>query len=375
MKIGFDGKRAIQNLTGLGNYSRYIIETLAKYFPENHYILFAPKHQSNSRLHDIQQSACVSFRFPQKRLSQIFSSLWRLVGVSNDIRQNNIDIYHGLSGEIPLKINRTHTRTIVTIHDLIFLRYPQYYNPIDRLIYRWKSKYACLHADKIIAISECTKRDIVEFFHISPEKIDVIYQGCHPIFQNKVPAERQKKVRNLYKLPHTFILNVGTIEPRKNLMLAVKSLLHLPEEIHLVAVGKKTTYLSEIEHFIEQHRIHHRVHILQNVPLENLVALYSLATVFVYPSLFEGFGIPIIEALWQGIPTIAATGSCLEEAGGKHSMYIHPEDDKELAEKILQIYRHPHIAREMSEKGLVYVQKFNDSLIARQLITTYSKLI
>ena len=373
MKIGFDAKRAVQNNTGLGNYSRYIIEILSAFYPDNFYLLFAPKQKENNRLNTILSRKNISFVFPDG-ISRLFSSLWRIFGVKKEIKRNKIDVFHGLSNELPVKIRKAGVRSVVTIHDLIFLRYPEYYKPIDRIIYRKKFKQACENSDKIIAVSECTKRDIVSFFHIPQEKITVVYQGCHPNFGRKVSEEKKKEVRERYQLPLRFVLYVGSIEPRKNLLLAVKALKRIPEDVHLVAVGKSTSYQSEVEGFAHKANLESRLHIKNNLPFEDLSAVYQLASLFVYPSFFEGFGIPIIEALTSGIPVIAATGSCLEEAGGPDSIYVDPNDDAELANKIKEALTNEDLTRHMVKKGREYVSRFSEKEIASDLITIYQSL-
>ncbi|MDR0743252.1 MAG: glycosyltransferase family 4 protein [Tannerella sp.] len=373
MKIGFDAKRAIQNNTGLGNYSRYVIEILSKYYPDNSYILFAPKQKENSRLNTILSRTNISFVFPDG-IAKIFSPLWRILGIKKDIRKQNLAIYHGLSNELPVGIKKTGVKSVVTIHDLIFLRYPEYYKPIDRFIYKLKFKAACQQADKIIAVSECTKRDIVSFFHIPEEKITVVYQGCHPDFSIKVSEEKKSEIISKYSLPLRFILFVGSIEARKNLLLTVKALKGISEDIHLVAIGKSTPYQSVVEQYAEKSGIKSRLHILNNVPFEDLPALYQSAAIFVYPSFFEGFGIPVIEALSSEIPVIAATGSCLEEAGGPGSIYVDPNDTAELSERIMEIVNNQELTNNMIESGKEYVQRFSEDAISAEIMNIFNNL-
>lgn len=371
MKIGFDAKRAIQNNTGLGNYSRYVVEILSKYYPENSYFLFAPKDKQNPRLNLLQSACNVFFRFPQG-LWKKFSSFWRVSAVKNDLKKNQIDIFHGLSNELPVRLHKTGIKSIVTIHDLIFLRYPEYYPLIDRNIYRLKFGYACRKANKIIAISECTKRDIISFFHIPEKKIKVIYQGCHPNFALPVSDEKKKEVVRKYQLPDQFLLYVGSIESRKNLLLVTKALLYTDKNIQLVAIGKKTNYQIEVERFVKENNLSGKVRIINDLPFEDLPACYQLAKIFIYPSFFEGFGIPLIEALSSGVPVIAATGSCLEEAGGPDSVYIDPLNEKELAEAISKVWNDPVLSKQMAGKGKIYVQRFSEEKIAKNIMEAYN---
>lgn len=376
MRIGFDGKRAVQNFTGLGNYSRYIVDILCRFYPENEYVLYAPKKRENKRLDKLtKQYRQLQLSYPTTSFRKKSSSLWRVWGVTRQLEKDSIDIFHGLSNELPLNIRQSRVKSIVTIHDLIFLRYPQYYHSIDRKIYTYKFRKACENADKIIAISECTKRDIMGYFGIPADKIEVVYQGCDPSFMHPVTEEKKKEVRVNYQLPNHYILNVGSIEERKNALSAVQALMMLPERIHLVIVGRHTEYTDKIELFIKENKLEERIHILNNVPFDDLPAFYQLAEIFVYPSRFEGFGIPVIEALHSGIPVVAATGSCLEEAGGPDSIYVHPDDIKEMAHAFKQIYSDSAKRKNMIEKGQEFAKRFSEKKQAEEIINIYKKLM
>ena len=376
MRIGFDGKRAVQNFTGLGNYSRYIVDILCQFDPENEYVLYAPKKRENKRLDKLtKQYQQLQLSYPTTSSWKKLSPLWRVWGVTRQLEKEKIDIFHGLSNELPLNIHQSEVKSIVTIHDLIFLHYPQYYHSIDRKIYTYKFRKACENADKIIAISECTKRDIIEFFRIPADKIEVVYQGCDPSFIHPVAEEKKREVRAKYQLPDHYILNVGSIEERKNALSAVQALMMLPEQIHLVIVGRHTEYTDKVEHFIKENKLEERVHIISNVPFDDLPAFYQLAEIFVYPSRFEGFGIPIIEALYSGIPVVAATGSCLEEAGGPDSIYVHPDDIKGMADAFKQIYTDPERKKNMIEKGHSFAKRFSEEKQAEEILNIYKKLM
>ena len=376
MKIGFDGKRAVQNFTGLGNYSRYIADILCHFCPENEYVLYAPQKRNNKRL-DILTEKYPQFHlsYPAASFWRKFSSLWRIFGITHQLEKENASIFHGLSNELPLNIHKSDIKSVVTIHDLIFLRYPQYYHFIDRKIYTYKFRKACENADKIIAISECTKRDIIQYFHIPTDKIEVVYQGCDPVFEHPIDNKKKEEVCAKYQLPARYILNIGSIEERKNALLIVQALAQLPQDIHLIIVGRRTTYTKKIEHFINEHSLTSRVHIMHNIPFGDLPAIYQSAEIFVYPSYFEGFGIPIIEALHSGVPVVAATGSCLEEAGGPDSIYVNPNNVDETIQVLKEILSNPSKKKLMIEKGKEFVKRFAAENHATQIINIYKNII
>src|SRR5690606_3725090 len=162
------------------------------------------------------------------------------------------NIYHGLSNELPFSINQTSVKKVVTIHDLIFLRYPKLYKPIDAYIYKKKFEFACNAADVIIAISEQTKRDIIQYFQIPEQKIKIVYQSAAPIFNNIATSELKQKIALKYNLPKKFILNVGTIEERKNGILLINALPKIQQGYDLVFIGKSTSYKSLLENQINK---------------------------------------------------------------------------------------------------------------------------
>ena len=366
----------MQNFTGLGNYSRYLIEILYRFHPENEYLLYAPKYRESRQFRSLREDCpAIGIRYPEGFWRKL-RSLWRTFGIPRLLERDGVDIYHGLSNELPLNIRRQRrARSVVTVHDLIFVRYPRYYGMIDRWLYRYKYGRSCRNADAIVAISECTKRDIVRYFKIDPGKIRVIYQGCDPSFTVPAPEAARREAREAYGLPERYILSVGSIEERKNVLLAVKAMPRLPEEAHLVIVGKRTAYTEEVERFIEANHLGGRVHLLHGVAFRHLPAIYQMAEIFVYPSRFEGFGIPIIEALHSSVPVIAATGSCLEEAGGPDSIYVHPDDAEGMAAALTLLLEHPERRSHMAERGKRYVARFSGERQAERLVELYRELL
>ena len=372
LNIGFDGKRAARNFTGLGNYSRYLIKILAVHFPTNRYYIYSPKEFDQNLIQYPVIPALVSFRYPAKNM---LKNWWRSIGILKDLQKDKIQIYHGLSNEIPFGLKKKKIHSLVTIHDLIFLRFPEYYPFFDRIIYKIKVRYACNNADKIIAISHQTKRDIIHYLKVPEYRIAVIYQNCSDIFRKPLSDLILNDITKKYHLPDHYILSVGTIESRKNLMLIVRAMLHLNSKIHLIVIGKETAYAQKVKRFIAKNALIDRIHFLKNVPPEDLPGIYMQAEIFVFPSRFEGFGIPIIEALHCGVPVIAASGSCLEEAGGPESLYVKPDDEKEMANAINLILNDPIKKNKMIKAGKEYVKRFSDEIVAAEIMDVYHKLI
>jgi glycosyltransferase involved in cell wall biosynthesis len=372
MNIGYEAKRVFKNFTGLGNYSRWVVQSLATAYPNHSFFLYTSTLSQNPRLTFLQNFKNIIIRTP---VAKKFNFFWRSFGVVNDAKNDGIALFHGLSHQIPFGLKRKKIKSVVTIHDLVFLRYPQYYNFMDRQIYKFKCSYACKNADTIIAISQQTKQDIVHYFGIDKQKIEVVYQGCDAIFYQTNTTQQLAQVAQNYNLPNTFLLCVGTIESRKNQLLIIKALQLLPSHVHLVLVGKATQYKQVLTQYITQTQLHNRVLFLQNVAFADLPCLYQLAKVFVYPSVFEGFGIPIVEALNSGVPVIAATGSCLEEAGGPGSIYVYPHNHHQLATQINLLLNDAVLCQHIITQGKQFALNFRENIIAQNLLAVYQKTL
>lgn len=373
MRIGFDAKKIVTNQTGIGNYGRNIVNALSAN-SDHQYVLFAPQKGIDECVRELNPSTSVSFVYSSAG-SSLGQEWWRCREVVKDIARQQIDIFHGLNNELPWGIHKAGCKSVVTIHDLIFLRHPEYYNFITRQILKIKTKYACLHADKIIAISEQTKQDIRDFYHIPESKIEVVYQGCNQIYHHKVSDDVQLATQKSYRIPPRYILCVGTIEPRKNQHTLVRILPMLCEDIHLVLISKTTPYQHAIEEEARRLNVLDRVHILNRVRNLDLPAIYQGSTVFAYLSFFEGFGIPVLEAITSGVPVIAATGSCLEEAGGPDSIYCDPSDPALIADKFNELLTQPSHTEQMIQSGLEHAARFTDPLVTEQLLSVYHQLL
>ena len=365
LKIGLDAKRIVRNGTGLGSYGRTLVNDLTAYPLE--LCLYAPDQGRDQLRQQIRQQENVRFCYPAPSHLPFSKALWRSKGIVSDLKRDGIQLFHGLSGELPIGIHQSGIRSVVTIHDLIFLRHPEFYHWIDTKIYAWKFRQTLREADHIIAISECTRRDIMEYGGdlISEDRISLIYQSCAPKFtvsRRAAPRER-------------YILSVGSIEARKNILLAVKALPYLPDDVKLVMVGRHTPYTDEVIAYAEKAHLSHRIRIMHGVSDEALPKLYAEAEAFVYPSRYEGFGIPIIEAISCGLPVVACTGSCLEEAGGPDSLYVNPDDAEAMAHAIQQVLRGAEGREKRIENSQQYIKRFAGNDVAGQVVELYRKLL
>lgn len=371
MNIGFDAKRLFNNFTGLGNYSRTLLANLAEFFPEHTYHLYSPKTKENPTTQPFLSAPFKPFSPQNTR------PLWRSYFLTNQLLQDKIDLFHGLSHELPQNISNKNIKSVVTIHDLIFKKYPQTYPWIDRQVYDFKFKSACQRADRVIAISQNTKQDIINYYQITPSKIDVIYQSCDPLYYDNSQKISQSTLQQKYQLPSEYLLFVGSVETRKNLKTLILAYGQLPKDlkIPLVIVGR-IRQSKEILGLIQKHRLEENILWLENVQNNlHLQAIYQYATVLAYPSFYEGFGLPVVEALLSKTPVITSNVSSLPEAGGHHSRYFDPNNSNDLAQAIRDVLTDTTLRQHMIDQGYQYAHEtFGRKAVTTQLMNLYQTL-
>lgn len=377
LTVGFEGRNAVSNMTGLGNYSRRVADVLSQAHPDWRFRLYAPEAPDNPRLTPILERDNMTLCVPTAPLWRRFKGLWRIAGgLTSSIRHDKVDIFHGLSNELPLDLRRTGIPSVVTVHDLIPSRYSSAPLSSDRTLYNFKVRHAVKNATRIIAVSQCTKRDIVEIFDIDPAKIDVVYQCCDPMFAQPVPPETVLQARRRYKIAGRYILTVGTVEERKNQLLAIRALPHLPHDMKLVIVGRRTKEYAEVcDREIDALGLGKRVIWLEKVGMRSLVPLYAGAALSSYTSRYEGFGLPVIESITCGKPVIAATGSCLEEAGGPGAVYVSPDDVEGYVSTAREMLTDPILYADLVSAGRHYAARFTQEAFAEGITATYARAL
>ena len=369
MRIGYDAKRAFWNNTGLGNYSRSVISGMANFHPEHQLTLFSPGINYDSELKSLLPKYSINLFDLGKGL---IGQAKRVVGFDN----GSLDIYHGLSNELPIFNHNSKTKLVVSIHDLLFLRYPEFYPFIDRQIYKLKTLKACKKAHLIIAISEQTKQDLIEFLNIPEYKIKVHYQSCHSQFRVKHIEQDILKVKAKYGISKPYILQVGTLEERKNALLTLKAYgdSKSKDSFNLVLIGTRTSYCNQLEKFVADNMLKEKVTFIYKSTFIDFPLLYQGASLCLYPSLFEGFGIPILEAMTSGTPVITSQGGCFQEVGGDAVLYINPLIAKDLKNKIDLVLGNDALSNELIEKGKNRVLNFEPENLMSELDKIYKQL-
>ncbi|MBC7509074.1 MAG: glycosyltransferase family 4 protein, partial [Ferruginibacter sp.] len=383
MNIGYDGKRAFQNKTGLGNYIRSLMAILTQHYPGNQYTLFAPE---KTDLFDVTAFNNVKAVFPETLAGKHFQGWWRRNGMVKAIARAGVDIYHGVSNELPLHIERTGIKTVVTVHDIIFERFPETYHFDERYVHRWKIKQACKVADAVIAISKQTKDDLINFYGVPENKIFISYQSCNPIFQQPISNDYKAIVKKRYQLPDRYFLFVSSIAPRKNLIAICRAMILLKDKINipLVVIGNGKNEKEEVKKLMQDNDIAGRLILLNEMAASkesafttaaDFPAIYQQALALVYPSVFEGFGAPLLEAMWSGLPVISSNTSSLPEVAGDAALYFSPHDYELLAQHMLNIALNNSVTTVLRSKGFEQAQHFTTQKYADSIMGVYHQIL
>lgn len=370
MRVCIDVSAAVHRRAGLGRYAHELIAALVE----------QGAHEYTAFYHQRGEAHLAP---PIDRLPQLTTSLtvrpWRLrtalayfSGLGMDAMFAGVDVFHATEHLLP-RLRRV--RSVFTLHDLIFQFDPDSHKRLNIAFLRTMMPRFLRAADAIIAVSECSKRDAVRIYNVPADKIWVIYEGVDPRFKPIDDAAQLASIRGKYNLPQRFVLHLGTIEPRKNLTLLFEALTALNVERHALVVAGKTGWLTDpIFARIGELGLQDRVLFTGYVPDEDLPTLLSAASVLVMPSKYEGFGLPVLEAMACGTPVIASNASSLPEVGGDAALYAPPDDPSAWAELISRVLKDAALRASMREKGLRQAAKFRWDIAARQTAEVYSTL-
>ena len=381
MLIGYDAKRAYCNNTGLGNYSRMVIGGVARVLLRRNdgtdgVVLYTPK-MHEEYVGYFSSEANISTRQPAGWRGK-FPALWRTFGEGKWLTFDKIDLFHGLSHELPYNIPEK-VKKVVTMHDLIVLRHPEYYNAIDRSIYRWKQRHACEVADIVVAISEQTKADLMEMMQVPEEKIRVVYQSCDPLFWRFISdplTVDDIDVHEEYLLPKRYFVAVGTVEERKNQGAAIQALAKLPGDVGLAIVGRpRGGYSATLRQLAKECGVENRVFFFEDIPFDYFPAMYNHAAGSLYVSRFEGFGIPILESMCCDTPVITSNLSSMPEAGGDAALYVAPDDVEALATQMRRLLEDESLRQECIKKGRIQRERFAPEKVSRDMVAVYDELL
>ncbi len=302
-------------------------------------------------------------------------SIWRTAILGNTALTDNVDIFHGLSNELPIIISKK-LKTVVTIHDLFFIRYPHLYQPLEIEILKRRVKHACQIANKIIAINTQTAEDIHSFLGIARNKIEVIYHGCDQCFRLEHDLFELKKTSDLYKLPEDYIVTFTPLESPNGTLSLLKALHTIEDKVDIPLVIVEhpfRSYKKQILEAAKELNLEDRVIFLQNVSRENLSKIYQLSQIFIYTAGYEGSVTRIIEALNAKVPVITSPG--FEHVGGKATLYVKNNDHDALGDAITRVLLNAQMAGKMISEGELHARNFDDENVAHQIARVYEGIL
>lgn len=370
MHVMLEVSSAVYGRAGLGRYAHNLALHLAK-LEGCHLSLFYNRSRTATLPADLAHLPARSWPIAT-RPWRVAVALGTLLGTPWDRFQPDTDLFHATEHLLP-PFRRI--RTVLTVHDLIYVLFPEYHLPMNYHFLRLMMPRFARRAGAIIAISECTRRDLVRLWQIPEEKVHVIYEGIDARFRPPLAATTAARVRASYGLPDRFALYVGTIEPRKNLPTLLEAWKRLGSPCPLVIAGKKGWLYEETFTKVEALGLSDRVIFTGFVPDEDLPALYGAAEIFVFPSLYEGFGLPVLEAMACGTPVVTTTGGSLPEVAGDAALLVDPTAVAALTDALGRMLRDRALRDEFRERGLARAGIFTWERTASETRDVYRQLL
>ena len=375
MRIGLDGFPLLVPLTGVGHYTFELARALALLAPTDQFELVAPGPFPGSIIEDIRRNCPDNLRTVNVEASSIGRRRWWAVGLPLYLRRASLDLFHGTNYEVPLWSKR---RSVLTIHDLSILLHADKHKADLARRARRRLPVMARSASMIITATEFVRREICEHLHVRADRVTVTPYAPRVGFQ-AVSAEQANQTKQRLGIENEFILFVGTVEPRKNLLTLVRAFEQILRQTsrrpQLVVVGAEGWLMEELFAFIKQSSIGDRLLLTGYLDDDDLRALYSSCTVFVYPSIYEGFGLPPLEAMACGAPVIASNIATFQETLGSAAQLIEPSDVEALARSIVEILDDEDRRRALSRRGLEQAAKFSWERTAQLTLDVYREVL
>ena len=384
-KIGFDARRAFLNQSGLGNYSREVIRGILAFHPEYKVFLYTP--DTSKLFRDVFKEPNVRLKRPKRNRKQRFESTvkplnplrayqWRNIEIVKSIIYGKMDVYHGLSNEMPKQIGHFRGAKVVTIHDVIFKVCPEDYPRFDRYMYNKRTLNAVRMADAIVCPSAFSANSLNMHYAVSPNKIEIIHPSIQSAFYKDAPEQQSiQRFTNQWGIKKNYIICLGDIRPRKNQQKVVEAMSLLKSlDIQLVLVGRPSgNYIHAIKSFIQQENLEEKIVWLNSVSTHDLPLLFYGAQALVYPSEIEGYGLPIAEAMLCKLPVLTTQDSSMEEIGGNKISYVEANDVQGIADFIQSVVDAPSsFAYSLTKEEHWH---FSAERQAKELNSLYTRLI
>jgi glycosyltransferase involved in cell wall biosynthesis len=377
MHIAIDGRTIVRNRTGVGYYAERLVEALLHLDQRNAYTLFLLEDDPNIAAPNLKKVMVTRYTGMGP------NRFWENLVLPRYLAENDVDIYFSPAYVLPIlrrrrRNSKSRTRFIVTIHDLVGFIFPDTFTLKMRLWQRIFVGNAVRVADRILADSEATKKDILRFYNLDADLVNVVYPPVGEQFRPVTDQETIENIRKLHDLPDKFILYVGTLEPRKNVAGLARAYAKLPEQIRaryaLILAGAPGWYSTEIIKEIESLKMPDRIRILGYVDRRILAGLYSMASVFAYLSVYEGFGSPPLEAMACGTPVLSSHSSSLPEAVGEAGVLVDPDNIDEISAQLTRLLTDDSLREKLSQAGVRRAQQFSALEKAREVLRIFEEI-
>ena len=372
MKIAIDLTSIPSQKTGVGKYAIALIKALGKFDDENQYWIFVKRNQAEE--FDPKKKNFHIILCNNILQSKILRILWEQFVLPVILLKKRIKLLHSIHYTTPLLFL---FKRITAFHDMTFFLFPKKHTFTKRIFFQLIIPLSAKRSDRLIADSRSTKRDIQKILGVSMKKIDVVYGTVNPIYHPVENINAINGIKSQYKIKDRFILYVGTLEPRKNVVGLIRAYYKLVLEKgikhQLVVVGKKGWGYQEIFKTAQDLNLDKKIIFTGYVPDNELVFFYNAADIFMYPSLYEGFGIPPLEALSCGTPTISSNISSMPEVVGNAGILVNPYNVQEISQKMYELLVNKKLRLSLREKGLLRAKKFSEEKMAKETIESYEK--
>ncbi len=349
-RFGFDPKTGLPNRVGSSEFCYQLLSSLSRLDKKNNYFIYLPVNPASDMPKETDKWHYIVFTSKK---------LWTLIGLSRKLskNENKLDVFFSPTHYLPVITN---SKSVISIMDVSYLHFPKLFKKKDLYQLKFWGKYSIKKAKKIITISQSSKSDIIKSYDIPADKIAVVYPGIERVSSIQYSVLSMDELRNKFGIKNKYILFVGTLQPRKNLERLIEAFAKLKrEDLDLVIVGKKGWMFEDILNAPKKFGVTDSVHFLHNVTDEDLPSFYRFAEIFVLPSLYEGFGLPVLEAMKYGCPVITSDISSLPEAGGDAALYVDPKDTDDIVLKMRKLLEDENLRKDLITKGTKQVEKFS----------------
>jgi len=365
MRIGIDVGILREERRGVGHYLSNLLEKFLELDRDDEFYFYTPRPIKSEIREEIIKKGANNWHLRIGTLP-LPGSFWLQTEGRHLIIKDRIETFFGTCNILPITLPRN-VKKILAIHDLLSIFYPTTMANYNRFVHKLFFRKSLERADRVIAMSNAMKQDIIRYLGIAEEKIIVIYEGVKKIFH---PQEKEKVpfIRARYNLLKPYILSVGTLEPAKNHITLIRAFSRLKFDWDLVIIGKKGWKYQNIFSTISELKLSERTKVIGYVSIEDLPPFYCGAEIFVFPSLYEGFGLPLLEAMACGVPVVSSNASCLPEIGGDACLYFAPHSVEDLVSQMERLLSDSNLRKELAKRGIERAREFTWEKTARKTL-------